>query len=96
MAHKLLAEWKIRAIESGYIQEIEPGILAALGQINTEQTNVEANGAQIHSSVPAHQPGGNVIPVPPGVDYTGNYAGALPSAMPPVEHPAGLFAGSGV
>ena len=70
MAHKLLAEWRIRAIESGYIQEIEPGILAALGQINTEQTNVEANGAQIHSSVPAHQPGGNVIPVPPGVDYT--------------------------
>jgi transposase-like protein len=30
MAHKLLAEWRIRAVESGYIQEIEPGNLAAL------------------------------------------------------------------
>jgi hypothetical protein len=26
--HTLLAQWRIRAIESGYIQEIEPGILA--------------------------------------------------------------------
>ena len=30
MAHKLLAEWRIRAIESGYIQEIQPGALEAL------------------------------------------------------------------
>src|ERR1700685_2979049 len=30
MAHKLLAEWRIRAVESGYIQEIEPGNLAGL------------------------------------------------------------------
>jgi hypothetical protein len=30
MAHKLLAEWRIRAVESGYIQEIEPGTLAGL------------------------------------------------------------------
>src|SRR5580658_10909341 len=30
MAHKLLAEWRIRAIESGYIQEIEPGTLDGL------------------------------------------------------------------
>src|SRR5580704_8459426 len=32
MAHKLLAEWRIRAVESGHIQEIEPGILMALGR----------------------------------------------------------------
>jgi len=30
MAHKLLAEWRIRAVESGFIQEIEPGNLASL------------------------------------------------------------------
>jgi hypothetical protein len=30
MAHKLLAEWRIRAVESGFIQEIEPGNLACL------------------------------------------------------------------
>ncbi len=30
MAHKLLREWRIRAIESGCIQEIEPGGLVAL------------------------------------------------------------------
>ena len=30
MAHKLLKEWRIRAVESGYIQEISPGILDGL------------------------------------------------------------------
>jgi hypothetical protein len=30
MIHKLLAEWRIRAVESGYIQEVEPDCLAAL------------------------------------------------------------------
>jgi hypothetical protein len=30
MVHKVLAEWRIRAVESGYIQEIEPDCLAAL------------------------------------------------------------------
>jgi len=28
--HTLLAQWRIRAIESGYIQEIEPDTLAAI------------------------------------------------------------------
>ena len=28
--HQLLAQWRIRAIESGYIQEIEPGALRAI------------------------------------------------------------------
>lgn len=30
MVHKLLAEWRIRAVESGFIQEIEPGALDKL------------------------------------------------------------------
>jgi transposase-like protein len=28
--HQLIAQWRIRAIESGSIQEIEPGVLAAI------------------------------------------------------------------
>jgi transposase-like protein len=48
MAHKLLAEWRIRAVESGYIQEIEPGKLAGL----VERT--EVGGAQ--PSVPVYLP----------------------------------------
>lgn len=95
MAHKLLAEWRIRAIESGYIQEIELGILAALEQINTEQTSTEANSAQIDSRLPSYQPVPSVIPVLPGFDYTGSFASALATTTPPAEHPAGLFARSG-
>jgi hypothetical protein len=30
LVHQLLAQWRIRAIESGYIQEIEPGVLTAV------------------------------------------------------------------
>jgi len=96
MAHKLLAEWRIRAIESGYIQEIEPGILAALEQNNLGQTNAEANGAKTHSTTPAYQPVPSVIPVLSGFHYTGNHVSALSTSMPPAEQPAGLFAGSGV
>jgi len=40
MTHKLLAEWRVRAIESGYIQEIEPGTLDALtGEANGRGAN---------------------------------------------------------
>jgi transposase-like protein len=48
MAHKLLAEWRIRAVESGYIQEIEPGTLAGLVE------HTEAGDAQ--PSVPMYLP----------------------------------------
>ena len=30
LVHQLLAQWRIRAIESGYIQEIEPSVLTAV------------------------------------------------------------------
>jgi transposase-like protein len=91
MAHKLLAEWRIRAIESGYIQEIEPGTLAAL-----EQTNVGATPVQTHSSVTVRQPIPHSTPEPelPAFDYAGNYASAVP--MPPVENPVHLSTGSRV
>lgn len=39
--HQLLAQWRLRAIESGCIQEIEPGVLAANapGRQHTGDTN---------------------------------------------------------
>jgi transposase-like protein len=40
MAHKLLAEWRIRAVESGHIQEIEPGVLdGLLREASAHETN---------------------------------------------------------
>lgn len=32
MTHKLLAEWRIRAVECGHVQEIESGTLARLAE----------------------------------------------------------------
>jgi len=99
MAHKLLAEWRIRAVESGYIQEIEPGILAAL-----TETNAEPDPVRIHSGVPEYAPVPSVTPALPEFDYsandmghdTGNYASAIPASMPPVENPVHLSGGSRV
>jgi transposase-like protein len=41
MAHKLLAEWRIRAVESGYIQEIKPGGLEELASEATAEATAE-------------------------------------------------------
>jgi transposase-like protein len=84
MAHKLLAEWRIRAVESGYIQEIEPGILAALTE--------EANFAQIPSGVAAYRPVPSVPWQLPGFSY----ASVVPAPRPPVEIPGNLSAGRGM
>src|SRR5580692_3663885 len=69
MAHKLLAEWRIRAVESGYIQEIEQGTLAAL----VEDANL--NGA--HSGMPVNLPAAMGVPVPSRPPEF-NYADAVP------------------
>ncbi len=87
MAHKLLAEWRIRAIESGYIQEIEPGILAAL-----EQVNAGAAPLQTGSGAPEYAPVPGATPALPEFDCTGNYASPTPASMPPVENPVNLSA----
>jgi transposase-like protein len=51
MAHKLLGEWRVRAVESGYIQEIEPGTLASLSeQTRSEQTRSEQTRSEQTSS----------------------------------------------
>jgi transposase-like protein len=43
MAHKLLSEWRIRAIESGHIQEIQPGLLDALvAELNSSHRSAAA------------------------------------------------------
>ncbi len=76
MVHKLLAEWRIRAIESGYIQEIEPDCLSALES--------EMNGGG-----PNPRPGADtaesqrVVPQQPSPVL---YIGSLPVS----EHAAGL------
>jgi len=84
MAHKLLAEWRVRAVESGYIQEIEPGILAAL----TEETEL----AQADSGVAAFQPLPSVTPQLPGFSY----ASTVPATIPSMKNPVSLSAGRGM
>lgn len=54
MTHKLLAEWRIRAIESGYIQEIEPGALDALtGEANGGANYADAEAGRVAMSAAA-------------------------------------------
>lgn len=60
MVHKLLAEWRVRAIESGYIQEIEPGCLSALQpEIKGGVESEESSGARfdrVFAESPAAMP----------------------------------------
>src|SRR5580693_7613379 len=71
MVHKVLAEWRIRAIESGYIQEVEPNCLAALepemNAVSLEATDgiVPAVIEAPHAiSEPAEIVYGTPVPVP--------------------------------
>jgi hypothetical protein len=57
MAHKLLAEWRIRAVESGCIQEIQPGGLDALTAaanvtVEEKEEKEEAAVAYAYASAP--------------------------------------------
>jgi transposase-like protein len=48
MAHKLLSEWRIRAIESGYIQEITPGTVdALLRDVNVSNSHLQYADAHV-------------------------------------------------
>jgi transposase-like protein len=80
MAHKLLAEWRIRAVESGYVQEIEPGALDGLLNEASAQESGDAKftTTRAETSEAARERGEFVFTVP----------------MP--EAPAGFSAGSGV
>jgi transposase-like protein len=96
MAHKLLAEWRIRAVESGYIQEIEPGNLAGLMHAAGAGES-SASGTQ--TSVPVYLPAlvaAQEAARPREFDYLGAMpANAVPASIPAVENPAALSAGSG-
>jgi transposase-like protein len=75
MVHKLLAEWRIRAIESGYIQEIEPGCLSVL------QPEVNSNAKIAARERVATE---STIPKPAQMIF----AGPLPSSMPAAHRAA--------
>ena len=108
MAHKLLAEWRIRAVESGYIQEIEPGNLAALEQsvsahpVSAKET--QTVGMQTALPVlPVHVPAMVAAEAPRLQEFNHvntmrantTRANGIPAAsIPTVESPA-LSAGSG-
>lgn len=84
MVHKVLAEWRIRAIESGYIQEIDPDCLSAL---EPEMTGAHATA----SSAPASNP----ETPEPAVIHIGPPAAFVPPSGTPIplsaagEHKSG-------
>jgi transposase-like protein len=80
MAHKLLAEWRIRAVESGHIQEIEPGTLDGL----LRETSVQETSAV---SIPAP-----VVKAPEAPPVPGDFFFAPAVSAPPAD----LSSGSGV
>jgi transposase-like protein len=81
MIHKLLAEWRVRAVESGYIQEIEPGCLAAL--------QPEMNGASRENRAP------RLAPAPLVAERISArqpaYSSPLPVSMPVANQTAAMF-----
>jgi transposase-like protein len=102
MAHKLLAEWRIRAVESGYIQEIEPGNIAGLADAATdthaanidEAVNIhEATVNGIQPGMPVYIPAAVNVPEP-ALPRAFDYASAV--TIPGVDNQAALSAGNGV
>ena len=92
MAHKLLAEWRIRAIEAGSIQEIHPGCLDSLAAVGTPET--EAPRAQTVLDVPI--PNSPMIEAPIALpEEVFNMRGA-PRRLPHTETTRGLSAGGGI
>lgn len=51
MVHKILAEWRVRAIESGYIQEIEPGCLSSLEPETNRAGRLAGHGSSAGASL---------------------------------------------
>jgi transposase-like protein len=56
MVHKLLAEWRIRAVESGYIQEIETGALDGLLRQMSAQEPSAVNAPRVLVEAPKAAP----------------------------------------
>lgn len=79
MVHKLLAEWRVRAVESGYIQEIEPGCLVALQPEFNGVSRAERAVPMplVADPIPAREPA---------------FTGPLPVSMPVANPTAAVFA----
>lgn len=89
MVHKVLAEWRIRAVESGYIQEIEPNCLAALEPEMNAAPPGAADGKSPKEWTPAVIEAPHAIPEPAEIVYGApvpvpvqvpDHAGALSAA----------------
>ena len=87
MAHKLLAEWRIRAVESGYIQEIQPG---SLESVLVSGTKLEA-GDHAYDGAELIQ----VSPVSNMAEHADFAVPVPPQALPHINKVPGLSAGGG-
>jgi len=101
MTHKLIAEWRIRAVESGYIQEIEPGTLAAFVQETTVQETRQPEIALKETRLLADRPSAPVYVVPMNAPAAGgelaefDFTNVVGASISAVKTPASLSAGSG-
>ena len=96
MVHKLLAEWRIRAVESGYIQEVEPDCLSAL-EAEADNDTLESGAGDHKEAVGDSDPlvieHPDTIPEPIHVAYAGPIPAPMPAMMPVSEGPAVLSGG---
>ena len=89
MVHKLLAEWRIRAVESGYIQEIEPDCLSVLeAESGNDSLENGAGGPAVIEDVAVERV---VVEHPEPIHVI--YTGPIPALMPVSEGPAVLSGG---
>jgi transposase-like protein len=101
MTHKLIAEWRIRAVESGYIQEIEPGSLAAFIQETRAQETRQPETTVRETRLAADPPGAPVYvvpmnaPPPAGELAEFDFTNVVRASISAVENPVALSAGSG-
>jgi hypothetical protein len=95
MVHKLLAEWRIRAVESGYIQEIEPDCVSALeAESGNDSLNGSGNTGEAvgdRNSLVVRHP--DPIPEPIHVIYPVPISAPIPAMMAVSEGPAVLSGG---
>jgi transposase-like protein len=94
MAHKLLAEWRIRAVESGYIQEIEPGALAALvevREITVRETKPDGNPSTVPVYVRAPM---DPLAAAAGEPAEFDFANVAPASIGRLGNAAAMSAGS--
>ena len=96
MVHKLLAEWRIRAVESGYIQEIEPDCLSALEAEGSNDIRENGVGGNMEAICPNRAlviQHADTIPEPIRVLYEGPMPAPLSAIMSVSEGPAVLSGG---